>query len=288
MSVEAFILKWAEKSLAPYRVRAQACRDAHTEEYAAYEPKIQRCLEAASYWHGTGRYHYQYEGQSRYERVSTNATLDILDSIVTKGGLIPHIDPWVDSGGETVSLGTVRMHSRLFARIHLYEKDSLLFELGSIKYWVRFYGVLLFVWLMSDLGSCRQFLKSLFRKSSYNDLQAWAGAIRKPRGKTVVSVMDFMTGTAPGCDIEGNYPVLFGVAKGTLEVMETIALVHAVEVRSLHSVTLKDFTHVEVPLDKVQQTKDFLNSRGVTLEVLPLEFVDIYLRSVPVRKLAYT
>lgn len=284
MWLENLILKQAEQKLLPYRICAETIK---SDEYRDWLPRIQEAYTQATYWHGTGRYHYQHQGESRYERVSEDGLLDILDSILQHDGLIPHQDPWIDSGGKTVSLGTVRMHSRLFARIHLYERDTLLYELGSVRYWVRLYMCLLLLWLSTNLYNCRQFMKSLFRRSTAKDLQAWASAIRKPQNGKVISIWHFVRGKSPDSDIEGNYPMLLGIARGTFEVIDTVPLTQAVEVRSLQPITLKDFTHVEVPLAKVRETEDFLRDRDFMLPVLPMEFVDVYLKDTTIRDLAY-
>lgn len=284
---ERIILTRAEAQLARYRTQAEMFKVLHAAEYREYLPRIEHCYKRAVYWHGTGRYHYTHQEGSRYERAPAGGLLDVLDSILKHNGLTPHQDPWIDSGGKTVSLGTVRMHSRLFARIHLYEKDSLLYELGSAQYWTRLYITLLLFWLLTNLSSCRQFMRSLFRKSTFRDFQSWASALRKPENDKAIRVWDAVSGKAVSSDIGGNYPILFGINKGNLEVMTTIPLTHAVEVRSLQPVTLEDFTHVEVPLAKAQETREFLKSRDVQLEVLPLEFVDLYVSDVPLKTLAF-
>lgn len=287
MSLEQSILNKGEKSLKPYRIKGEELKK-DNPEYQAWVSQIESCLQKATYWHGTGRYHYQYKGESRYESVNVDGLLDVFGSIIEHDGLIPHQDPWIDSGGKTVSLGTVRIHSRLFARIHLYEHEKLIYELGSVRYWVRLYMCLLFFWLFANLDSFRQFGKSLFRRSTYKDLQSWTGAIRKPQNGKVISLWNFVSGESPDSDIKENYPILFGIAKGILEVINTIPLTHAVEVRSLQSVTLKDFTHIEVPLGKVKETEEFLKTKNVSLPVLPMEFVDAYMCDVPLKQLAYS
>jgi hypothetical protein len=285
MWLEDVILKQAEKKLLPYRIRGDALQN---EEYQSWLPHIREAYARATYWHGTGRYHYSYEGESRYESVNGKELLDVLDSIIRHDGLTPHHDPWIDSGGNTVSLGTVRMHSRLFARAHLYEYDDLLYELGSTKFWVRLYAYFLLVWLLADLRSCRQILRTIFRRSAYRNFQTWASALRKPQGKRVVRIKDLIEAKILNSDINGNYPILIGIAKGTLEVIDTIPLTHRVEVRSLNSITVKDFTHVEVPLARVEETNAFLNNKDISLPVLPMEFVDIYLKDTPLKALAYS
>jgi hypothetical protein len=287
MWLEQLILKQAEKRLQSPRVQGESLKKSLETEYQKCFPRIKNCYEQAAYWHGTGRYHYAHSGESRYESGNAEGTLDVLDSIIKNDGLMPHADPWIASGGKTVSLGTVRMHSRLFARIHLYEGDTLLYELGSARYWTRLYMLLLLFWLLTNMRSCRQFMKSLLRRSSSKDFQLWAGALRKPHNGKVVRIAEVMNGEALGSDIKGNYPILIGIAKGTLKVMETIPLVHAVEVRSFEKVTMNNFTHLEVPLKNVKETGEFLRSRGVTLEVLPMEFVDIYMSTLSVKELAW-
>lgn len=284
MWLEDFIVKRMEKKLLPYRIQAKSVLPG---EYKVWLPHIQEVYARAAYWHGTGRYHYPYQGATRYESVSADGLLDVLDSIIHYNGLTPHQDPWIDSGGKTVSLGTVRMHSRLFARIHLYEHDTLLCELGSVPDWVHLYTQLLFLWLLTNRSSCKQFLKSLFRYSTYKDMQSWVGALRRPKNGKVISLSYFVSGKSPDSDIEGNYPILFGIARGAFQVIDTVPLTHAVEVRSLQPIAFKDFTHLEVPLAKVRETAALLESRGVTLPVLPMEFVDVYLSDRSCKELAY-
>lgn len=288
MWIEQFILKQAEKKLHSYRLRAENVKKEKEADYQSYLPRIKELYAKATYWHGTGGYHYSYQGESRYESVDTKELINVLDSIIEQDRLTPHQDPWIVSGGKTVSLGTVRMHSRLFARIHQYEKDSLFYELGSAQYWVQLYVMLLIFWSCLNLKDVYQFAKSFFRLSSYKDMQTWGSAIRKPKNGKVISVWDVLSGNVMGSDIEINYPLLIGIAKGTLKVVETVPLTHAVEVRSLEPIRLSDFTHIEVPLAKVKDTQELLNNRGISLPVLPIEFVDMYLSNIPVRELAWS
>lgn len=286
MSIEGYILKAGEKGLLPYRAEAVTLRS--DPNYKKYLPRIQKALAATSYWHGTGRYHYRYIEDRRYGEIDTENTVDILKGIIAADGLKPHLDPWIDSGGRTVSLGTARMHSRAFARVCLYESDTLLYELGSIRYWARLYSIYLFLWLSSNLQACQLFLKALFRRSSTKDMQAWAGAVRKPKGKKVMTLKTMWSGESLSSDIEGNYPILIGVAKENLSVIDVIPLTHAVEVRSLNTVHFKDIVYLEVPLARVTETKALLIAHNIEVEVLPMEYVDVYMSTIPLRQLAYT
>ncbi|MDB5195471.1 MAG: hypothetical protein JWO84_655, partial [Parcubacteria group bacterium] len=159
MWLEDMVLRKGEKKLQSYRLEAEGLKS--SPSYLNYVPRIQSALSTARYWHGTGRYHYK----------DPTDVVDILTSIINDDGLKPHLDPWLDSGGKTVSLGTTRMHSRLFARVHLNERDTLVYELGSVRYWIRLYAVLLLFWLLTNLRSHREFIKKLFRRASIKEIQ---------------------------------------------------------------------------------------------------------------------
>jgi hypothetical protein len=290
MFLERLILREGEKKLQPYRVAADSLKR-ESAAYQAYLPRIQQACERASYWHGTGRYHYRYEGDSRYTTVSTDSVLDVLNSILEEDGLRPHLDPWIDSGGETISLATTRAHSRLFARIHLYEKDELIYELGSMRFWVQFYILVLVPWLLGSLQGLQLLWKGLLTGPSRKNLHAWISAIRKPENTRVIGLRDIFTVYAPGSDIEGNCPILLGINGNGLEIINIVPIAHKdhkVEVRTLQPIRTSDFTHIEVPFNRIAETERFLKDKGIELEVLPLEYVDLYMSDIPLAELAYS
>jgi hypothetical protein len=290
MLLEDLILREGEKKLQPYRITADSLKR-ESEAYQEYLHRIQRAYEKATYWHGTGRYHYQYEGDSRYTTVSTDSVLDVLNSILEEDGLRPHLDPWIDSGGETISLATTRAHSRLFARIHLYEKDELAYELGSMRFWVQFYILVLAPWLLGSFKGIQLLWKGLLMGPSRKNLHAWISAIRKPENTKLIGLREIFTVYAPGSDIEGNCPILLGINGENLKVINIVPVAHKdhkVEVRTLQPIRVSDFTHIEVPLSRVAETKRFLKEKGVELDVLPLEYVDLYMSDIPLAELAYS
>jgi len=288
MWLEKIILNKAEKKLTPYRERAELVKQEQSDQYQKYLPQITALSTKTTHWHGTGRYHYKHQEESRYKEVRTDTTTDILSSILDSNGLRPHIDPWIDSGGETVSLATTRMHAKAFARIHAVNEGSFLFELGSVKYWLRLYFILLFVWLVTNLWRHRHFIRTTFRTSFSKDIQNWAGAIRKPHKKKGVSIFDIFKNDIPTSDIEGNYPILIGLAANATHLIDTIPLTHKVEQRSMKPMTLDTFTHLEVPLKNVSETENILKQHGVSLPVIPIEFGDIYVADIPLQKLAFS
>lgn len=288
MWLEQLVIKKAEKKLQPYRKQAESVKQEFAEQYQKYLPQITTLYTQATHWHGTGRYHYQHNNGSRYEAVKIDETIDILEAILKSDGLKPHYDPWINSGGKTVSLATVRMHARAFARIHAVEKGTFIYELGSIKYWLRFYFALLFIWLFANLWSHRNFIRDTLRTLFFKDVQNWASAIRKPQKGEVIGILDMFKGDIPTSDIAGNYPILFGIKADMKELIDTIPLTHKVEQRSLKPITLNMFTHIEVPLQKVSETDFLLKKHNIDIPVLALEFGDIYLADTPLNELAFS
>lgn len=284
---EKLILKKAEKRLAPYRYQVSLLNREVTEKYQKSLSEIEKLHQNTTHWHGTGRYHYHHQNGSRYGEVDLDKTVDILEQILKSNGLVPHHDPWIDSNGKTVSLATTRMHARAFARIHASDNEILFYELGSIKFWLRFYFALLFLWLFANFWSHRKFIKDTLRSSFSRDVQNWASAIRKPEKGKVISILDMFKGEIPTSDIDGNYPILIGIKADSSKLIETIPLTHKVEQRSLQPITLEMFTHIEVPSKKVTETKDLLSKHNVHLQVLPLEFGDMYLSNTPLKELAF-
>jgi hypothetical protein len=286
MYLERLALEKAEKCLLPHRETGRQMI-LQSSIYQNYFSEIEKCLTEATYWHGTGRFHYANNG-SRYGQIETDKTTDVLDSIIVKGGLIPHHDPWINSAGATVSLGTVRMHSKVFARLHLHEHDTLKYELGDFSFWLQLYAKLLFLWGFTDYKSFYYLSKNLVKRSTFGDIQTWAGSIRKPyQGKRVIGIYDLLKANIPGSDIAGNYPILIGIKNDLTPLIDTIPLTHTVEVRSLSIVTLDKFSHLEVPLNKLEETQVLLKQSNINLPVLPMEMVDVYLSQRPLSELAY-
>lgn len=287
MWLEQLIIKNADRKLLPYRKQADSVKQDFVEQYQKYLPQITALYTETTHWHGTGRYHYQHQKDSRYEAVCTDNITDILGAILKTNGLEPHLDPWINSGGKTVSLATARMHARAFARIHAVENETLVYELGSIKFWLRFYFALLFAWLVTSLWSHRRFIWDTCRASFSKDVQNWASAIRKPT-KKVVSIFDIFKGDIPTSDIIGNYPVLIGVTTNPKDLIDTIPLTRKVEQRSLQPITIPMFTHLEVPLQNIKETEILLKEHNILLPVIPIEFGDIYLANEPLAMLAFS
>jgi len=270
------IIREAKKKLRPYREQAAVVKGKVAAQYEKYLPEITKLYGKTTHWHGTGRFRYERDNDIWY---------DVLAKIVDLGGLYPFRDPWINSGGSTVSLATIRMLSRAFARVHSNENSTFVYELGSIKFWLRLYFFLTAVWLCTDRHALSTVFGGLFHGTFFRDIRSWESAIRKPNGKRVSVLNVFLRKTLVS-DIEGNYPILIGIVADSKELIETTPIAHKVERRSLKPIMLTQCTHIEVPLQNVVETEKILRERGVSLPVLPLEFGDLYLSDQPLEKLA--
>lgn len=288
--LERVVLAHAERRLEPFRTQAAVAQGMHRGHVARYFPKIEECYARASYWHGTGRYHYAHQDGSRYSQ-NTETVMDVLGSITTAGGLKPHFDPWLPTEGkcrESVSLATARMHSWVFARVHLYKTDTLLYELGNLQYWVPLFLVLLLTWLSEKpFHGVSEFSRMRRRTPMMRSFQTWAGAIRKREGGRVISLGSVLRGKDIWSDIPGNHPLLFGISDKHVKTYRVAPFLRKAEVRTLELVPFASMTHIEVPLANVEETETFLKNNGVILPVLPLEVCDIYCSGQPLSQLMY-
>ncbi len=76
---------------------------------------------------------------------------------------------------------------------------------------------------------------------------------------------------AYGSDIDGNYPVIFGVRFGAAELADTSKSVAVHEARALNPITFEAMTHVEVPMANIDETVMLLKDSGVDIPVYAIE-----------------
>jgi len=258
------------------------------DKYVEYLPQIEKCYKAAGYWHGTGRYHYRHAEDSRYEGAGKGEVTDVLASIIIKEGLTAHEDLWITIDGQhkkTVSVAPLRMHARLFAHIHLREGVWLPYVFGGTRFWMGIIIVLATKELIFTLhGKGRKLLRqSLFARSSLRNFRTWGSALRR---LDEFKVLPLWRAYDLRSDIAGNYSILFGIKKSAIN-NGLVPFIEKLEVRVPGPVTLADMTHLEVPLENVEETKRVLRERNVSLPVIPLEFSEIYCSQFPLQKLIY-
>ena len=115
-----------EKSLADLRAHQSEL----LAEYETQSTEIHDLVMRTKYWHGTGRLQYKTNGESKYDGVEHQETFDVLDSVATVSGIVPHYDPWFEkyiNKSHTTSVANQWCYGKMYGYYHLYEKDSLLF-----------------------------------------------------------------------------------------------------------------------------------------------------------------
>lgn len=283
------LLRHGERHLQKYRKQANSIGSNFREEYLSYVPIIESCYTRAAYWHGTGLYHHQHPGDTRY-RTDTKQITNVLDSILSRG-IHGHKDLWVaddDRLSKTVSLAPSRMHARVYAHIHLREGVWLPYVFGGTRFWMGFF-VFFGLWdVLSQVGKGTwewTFLKqSTLSRKYLNHARTWANAIRDTGDYKILPVWRAYDLRS---DIEGNHPILFGIAKDPGLESKLIPFLKRVEVRVAGDVPLESLTHLEVPLAHVNSVKQILAEKKVSLPVIPLEFGELYCSQFPVAQLAH-
>ncbi len=278
----------AEKILNAYRNKSVVFKNKYITEYNKYLPLISKAYSEAYYWHGTGRYHYGHNHTSRYEKSNSEKLLDILKSIIHNDGLTPHYDPWIKIGGKyiyTTSLTCCRMHARLYADTHRYEKSFAEFEYGSTRYWLFLLMILVsFAIIRHPIKSARDFVKMLASRSALESAKTWIKAVRRDYK---FKILKFWQIFELKSDIPLNYPLLFGIKKEIVKTISVTPFMDKFESRTDQQIQLTGFTHIEVPLNRVKETQDFLLSNAINLPVIPLEFGEIYCSQYSAQKLIY-
>lgn len=285
---EQFVVRQGEKHLAQYRQKAASVSAQFKRGYQLYLPHIQQCYSHATYWHGTGRYHYHHPKDPRYEGVGTEQVVDVLESIVKSGGLSAHQDLWVRIDGKllkTVSLSPTRMHSRLFAHVHLCDGEWLEYVFGGTRFWTG----IIFALVVKDLlsrqsGHRREFVKQAVYSGKFlQNAYTWGSALRRRDNNLpqILRAYDLRS------DIVGNHPMLFGLKKEAACGTGTVAFLQQLEVRVPRTIPLEHFTHVEVPQERVAEVRALLMSKNISLPVIPLEFGELHCSSMPLSKLIY-
>lgn len=151
--------------------------------------RIDAMAKQTKYWHGTGRYQYR-DGQ----------VIDVLKYIVQHRELRPSRDPF-DILGHTnsVSLAYARIYARAYADLH--RNATVRAERhGSSAFWSVFFLADYALEAAHEEGG----LSRVIQRLSESGKDEWHGKINRQQLSVFASF-------ATGSDIDGNYPILFGV-----------------------------------------------------------------------------
>jgi hypothetical protein len=288
--LERFLISQSERHLQKYRGAQGRLRSDFLEQYHAYLPEIERQYARAGYWHGTGRYQYGRAREARDTKVDTHTVVNVLESIVDAGGLeARHQERWVTYNGkdvETVSVAPTRMHARLYSHIHLREGVWLEYVFGGTRFWVGFFVFLGILALSKKSNPERraEIKLSLLITHMLAYGRTWAGAVCNLDKYIILPIWRIYDLRS---DIEGNHGVLFGIKHEAIRGDGVFTLVKNLEVRIDRPLGLNDMTHVEVPLEHVEETKLLLEQKNISLPVIPLEFGELYCSQFPLTHLVH-
>lgn len=206
-------------------------------------------------WHGSGRFQYDDAGRVK----------DVLAGILEAESLSPVRDIHDFFVGDMDSISTTpfRMVARSYADTHL--SDSIEADrYGSSFFWVTYFYGRFYAEMFARQGIT--FVRKYpewRRKASKNGSITWGQKVNAD-AKELWDVFNL------GSDISGNYPIIFGIAKYNNK-LRLSKVASKTEVRLADPVKLSDLSHVEVPREKVAETKVILEKFDNHLKVFPIE-----------------
>lgn len=206
-------------------------------------------------WHGTGRYKYE-DGE----------VVDILRGILHEGELSIYNDASDQQRPDiqSVSFARSRGYARLYASLFFPKSQRSLQELWSRCLWC-----------------CRYLLPSVWA--------AWKERVPLPftigyKSKVATFIAKFSHKNQSllylllrgGTDISSNHPILIGIERNAYATTNGSQFVDLYEDRVSEPISIKKFTHIEVPKDRVSDIQQVLRAEGYTLSVIAIEEGDKY------------
>lgn len=256
--------------------------------------QIAKLLEQTEYFHGTGRFLYSSNGNSKYEGV-TDAPHDTLNSLATDG-LKPQNDLFADlfTGKEipTISMTHLRNYARVYADLFSQEGTGLGYEYGTRKFWWNYLLMKMFFDALTDPGHYRrtwqrrkEIKKFKMKKRNIYNPDKWASSFRndsKYNGSTMRLIQEGKS------TITGNYPMIIGIRKGTIKPIPIISrAVRRYETRTDQTISPGQWSYIEVPLRKITETRETLSEVNgkIDIPIIPMEFVELLLSEKPFSEL---
>lgn len=248
--------------------------------YRRYLPDIKKAYGEAYYWHGTGRFHYHVNGESKYHSEITHEIDDVLVSIIKSKGLLPKYDFWTKI--RSISFTKNRIYARAYAEFHQDENTPISYVFGSTNFWFWILATKQ-LWTGSIVANIRNVIKNFGNKDFKKDFCKWASYVQSDKRKQLVSMFTFYKLRS---SISDNYGLIFGVKKEHIKEIRYHSLIERFESRCDHLVGFDKMTHLEVPLKNLEETLAILRKNRIKLPVLPIELCEIYLNSLDFRGLS--
>ncbi len=234
------------------------------DEEAEVLTEVDSLYQEAWRWHGTGR--YQHRG---------GQIVDIFQKITDEGGLRPHEDAMDPIAGEMDSVSTAasRMYARPYADMHQDRSEPMSYRCGKASYWAQLFVSPIALEGPIELKAWRKRpIRDRALKAGSEGLSKWRNKVNEsPRQKGIFPIFD------QGSDIAGNYPILIGIQKDSFYEVQISKTLSRFESRSEHRISIGVFSHIEVPLDKVEKTRTTLEEGGYSdILVFPIELGEYF------------
>ena len=263
---------------------------------------IKKLLGQSAYFHGTGAFHYKNLGASKYDG-TTDEINDSLRSFLTNG-IVPQFDlfneEWTKAG-RSISLTKLPIYARIYASLYLNENEKLDYEYGSRAFWWRLLLTRMVVQGVTDPDlMTKAFMdraKRIFnpkgcpdivqrKKRKHQQSRAWTSGFRKDDQAADSPLHVFRTMETGKSDIPGNFPVIIGMrSEGVLLLPIKYEAVKSYEYRTDRVIDPANFTHLQVPINKVEEVRKRVKELGLQIPVVPIEFVEIINSDTSIKQL---
>jgi hypothetical protein len=260
----------------------------HSDAFNKTLNSLEEALSDTEYYHGTGAYHYSYDGGKYFGNM--NGVTFTLASLLTTG-LVPQLDLFNEifrTGVlQTLSLTKNHSYARCYADLFMAEGSEFEYAYGSSTFWGYFVAASMIIQEMSMENSRRKNIelkeerkdleyekkREIRRKYSHEMYKGWTRSFRKDGKYEDIS---FLRVLGAKSDIESNFGVIVGIKRGALTVLPNkYRGVSLYEVRTDKLIPTSSFSHIQVPLRNMQFTEDEINRLGVDIPVYPIEFVEL-------------
>lgn len=264
------------------------------EQFEAQRAQIEALLAQTWCYHGTGAKHYLHQGESKYDGIIDEVG-DSLGSFLSEG-LKPRHDMYnqlLQTGADnSISLSENRMYARLYAELFLYENDELAYMYGPRPFWWRLTGVksvrlqtqaILHMPIVELMKSLKR-INPREKQTMKGKVKLWTGSIRKD-GKYKDDPFGAMSRAKS--DIESNFPIIIGVREDSFKPLPIkFTVMRAYEKRSSEVISSEQFSHLQVPLSKVDAVRQRVQELGLDLPIVPIEFVELIQSEMPLEEVS--
>ncbi|MBL7077055.1 MAG: hypothetical protein ISS31_06260 [Kiritimatiellae bacterium] len=265
------------------------------EAFDAQKGRIAALQRCTAFWHGTGAFQYAARG-SKYGGVDHATVVNVLDSLMEQG-LVPQDDLLseqfdLEGHAASVSLTQRRLYAGVYAALYSHPDVPVQYRYGHRAFWWLCFWESIIFHALGDWETVKKEVRivvdKLFR--SPRDLLAqhlrfrqrawlWTRTIRKDEKYATPFLHRIMVGCTS--DIPGNHPLLIGAKHGAFEAIPLWRPAASYEARSAAPIPPSQWSCIEVPMSRVQSTKQALEKAGLDIPVVPIEFAELVCSNAP-------